>query len=103
MKAVLGRERHSRRLALGVSIVAVAALALAGCASGGSSSSGSSSKLTIGEIFPFTGSKSILSDWGVHGVAAGIYELHHNGGVMGHQLVAASADDAADSVDTLPA
>jgi ABC-type branched-subunit amino acid transport system substrate-binding protein len=104
MKAVLGRERHSRRLALGVSIVAVAALALAGCASGGSSSSsGSSSKLTIGEIFPFTGSKSILSDWGVHGVATGIYEVNHNGGVMGHQLVAASADDAADSVDTLPA
>ncbi|MBW4032058.1 MAG: amino acid ABC transporter substrate-binding protein [Acidobacteria bacterium] len=104
MKAVLGRERHSRRLALGVSIVAVAALALAGCASGGSSSSsGSSSKLTIGEIFPFTGSKSILSDWGVHGVAAGLYEVNHNGGVMGHQLVSASADDAADSVDTLPA
>ncbi len=102
MKAVLERERRSRRIALGVSIVAAVALVVTGCSSGGSSS-GSASKLTIGEIFPFTGAKSILSDWGIHGVAAGIYEVNHNGGVMGHQLVSASADDAADSVDTLPA
>ncbi len=102
MTAILSRERRSRRLALAVGIVAAATLALVGCSTGGSTS-GSHSKLTIGEIFPFTGSKSILSDWGVHGVTAGIYEVNHNGGVMGHQLVAASADDAADSVDTLPA
>jgi branched-chain amino acid transport system substrate-binding protein len=102
MKSVHERERRSRRIALGVSIVAAVALVVTGCSSGGSSS-GSASKLTIGEIFPFTGAKSILSDWGIHGVAAGIYEVNHNGGVMGHQLVSASADDAADSVDTLPA
>jgi branched-chain amino acid transport system substrate-binding protein len=102
MKSVHERERRSRRIALGVSIVAAVALVVTGCSSGGSSS-GAASKLTIGEIFPFTGAKSILSDWGIHGVAAGIYEVNHNGGVMGHQLVSASADDAADSVDTLPA
>lgn len=101
MTASLWRERRGRRLALGISAVVAATLALVGCSSGGSSSP--NSKLTIGEIFPFTGSKSILSDWGVHGVTAGMYEVNHNGGVLGHQLKASSVDDAADSVDTLPA
>ncbi|WP_308466647.1 ABC transporter substrate-binding protein [Rathayibacter soli] len=98
------RMRRVRRVAMGSSVVLAIALAAAGCTSGPSSSSTSSKQaLTIGEIFPFTGSKSILSDWGTHGVAAGLYEVNHNGGVLGHQLKSASADDAADSVDTLPA
>jgi ABC-type branched-subunit amino acid transport system substrate-binding protein len=100
MKPALLRTRHRRRVAIAAG-VAAAALVLAGCSATGATSS--SSKLTIGEIFPFTGSKSILSDWGVHGVNAGIYEVNHNGGVLGHKLAAASVDDAADSVDTLPA
>jgi ABC-type branched-subunit amino acid transport system substrate-binding protein len=54
-------------------------------------------------MFPFTGSKSLLSTWGTHGVAVGIYEVNHNGGVLGHQLKASYVDDAADSVDALPA
>ncbi|MCU1489652.1 MAG: hypothetical protein JWM85_1057 [Acidimicrobiaceae bacterium] len=66
-------------------------------------SSASSSTLVVGGIFPFTGSKSLLSQWGTHGVSVGIYEVNHNGGVLGHQLKSAYVDDAADSVDALPA
>ena len=59
--------------------------------------------LVVGAILPFTGSKSLLSSWGTHGLKVGIYEVNHNGGVLGHQLKASYVDDAADSVDTLPA
>lgn len=107
MNSPLLRGRRSRRFALGAGIVVAVSLTVVGCSSSGTNTgtkgNSSSSKLTIGEIFPFTGSKSILSDWGTHGVATGIYEVNHNGGVLGHQLKSASADDAADSVDTLPA
>ncbi|HEV3268339.1 MAG TPA: ABC transporter substrate-binding protein [Acidimicrobiales bacterium] len=67
------------------------------------SANASSKPLIVGGIFPFTGSKSLLSSWGTHGVAVGIYEVNHNGGVLGHQLKSAYVDDAADSVDALPA
>jgi len=69
----------------------------------GSAGASSKSKLVVGGIFPFTGTKSLLSSWGTHGVAVGIYEVNHNGGVLGHQLKSAFVDDAADSVDALPA
>ena len=59
--------------------------------------------LVVGAILPFTGSKSLLSQWGVHGIKVGIYEVNHGGGVLGHQLTSSYVDDAADSVDTLPA
>jgi ABC-type branched-subunit amino acid transport system substrate-binding protein len=59
--------------------------------------------LVVGGMFPFTGSKSLLSTWGTHGVAVGVYEVNHGGGVLGHQLKTAYVDDAADSVDALPA
>jgi ABC-type branched-subunit amino acid transport system substrate-binding protein len=59
--------------------------------------------LVVGGMFPFTGAKSLLSTWGTHGVAVGVYEVNHNGGVLGHQLKTAYVDDAADSVDALPA
>ena len=36
-------------------------------------------------------------------MAVGIYEVNHGGGVLGHQLKSAYVDDAADSVDALPA
>lgn len=101
MKPLPAQTRRRRRVALGASVIVTIALAVTGCSSAGASNS--HQKLTIGEIFPFTGGKSILSDWGTHGVAAGLYEVNQNGGVLGHQLKAASADDAADSVDTLPA
>ena len=63
----------------------------------------SASSLVVGGIFPFTGTKALLSQWGTHGVPVGIYEVNHNGGVMGHMWKSAYVDDAADSVDALPA
>ncbi|MHB1251902.1 MAG: ABC transporter substrate-binding protein [Acidimicrobiales bacterium] len=62
-----------------------------------------STPLVVGAILPFTGSKSLLSQWGSHGMKVGIYEVNHNGGVLGHQLKSSMVDDAADAVDALPA
>jgi len=59
--------------------------------------------LTVGGMFPFTGSKSLLSTWGTSGVKTGIYEVNSHGGVLGYQLKASYVDDAADAVDALPA
>lgn len=59
--------------------------------------------IVVGAMFPFTGTKSLLSQWGTHGVPVGIYEVNHHGGVLGHMLTKAYVDDAADSVDALPA
>lgn len=70
-----------------------------------SSTAGASKKppLIVGGIFPFTGTKSLLSNWGTHGVAVGIYEVNSAGGVLGQKLKSSFVDDAADSVDVLPA
>ena len=59
--------------------------------------------LVVGGIFPFTGTKALLSDWGKHGVPVGVYEVNHHGGVLGHMWQTSYVDDAADSVDALPA
>ncbi|MHB1234284.1 MAG: ABC transporter substrate-binding protein, partial [Microbacteriaceae bacterium] len=97
---------HRRRSILACTGVAMAvSLAVAGCTAGspGTGANGSAAPLTIGELFPFTGAKALLSTWGTHGVATGIYEVNQAGGVLGHKLQSVSADDAADSVDALPA
>src|SRR5665213_1549066 len=87
--------------------VAAAATVVAGAFGSVSSAStkhaANSSTLVVGGIFPFTGTNSLLSQWGTHGVPVGIYEVNHNGGVLGHQLKSSYVDDAADSVDALPA
>ncbi|MEO6941956.1 MAG: ABC transporter substrate-binding protein [Terrimesophilobacter sp.] len=106
MNMSIGRMRRSHRISVGAGIAVAVALTVAGCsapAGGNSGGTASTSPLTIGAIFPFTGAKAILSDWGTHGLAAGIYEVNHNGGVLGHQLKSSTVDDAADSVDTVPA
>jgi len=91
-------------LALGVAIAASAATGASGSVkSTAKHSSSSSSTLVVGGMFPFTGTKSLLSQWGTHGVPIGIYEVNHNGGVLGHKWKSAYVDDAADSVDALPA
>ena len=59
--------------------------------------------ITVGGMFPFTGPKSLLGTWGSTGVKTGIWEVNNHGGVLGKQLKAAFVDDAADSVDALPA
>ncbi len=84
-----------------VASVTIGALGTAGPAVAKSKAAGG--KLVVGGMFPFTGSKSLLSSWGTHGVAVGIYEVNNNGGVLGHKWTPAYVDDAADSVDALPA
>jgi ABC-type branched-subunit amino acid transport system substrate-binding protein len=101
------RARLLKSTPVGVALAAVM-IATGGWASAtsvpdSSHSSSSSAPLVVGGIFPFTGSKSLLSQWGTHGVAVGLYEVNHNGGVLGHQLKSAYVDDGADSVDALPA
>lgn len=98
------RTAFRGRTLLAFAATAAVAVALTACSSNGSAGSGSATgPITIGELFPFTGAKAQLSDWGTHGVDAGMYEVNHNGGVLGRQLKSVSADDAADSVDALPA
>lgn len=95
----------SRGLRAAVSAVAATLLigsGVAACGSAGGAGSGGNT-ITFGELYPFTGSKVELSGWGTAGAAAGEYEVNHNGGVMGQQLKAVTADDAADAVDALPA
>lgn len=86
---------HLRR----ITALLAAAMSITGLAACG----GSSSSVTLGEIFPFTGSKALLSGWGVHGVQAAMQDINKAGGVMGKKIKVISADDAADSVDALPA
>ena len=98
------RLRRSALVALALA-VAVAAIVAAGAFGSVKTTkhTTSSSTLVVGGIFPFTGTKSLLSQWGTHGVPVGIYEVNHNGGVLGHKWKSAYVDDAADSVDALPA
>ena len=81
----------------------VAAGAFGSVSSAAAMHKASASPLVVGGIFPFTGTKSLLSQWGTHGVPVGVWEVNHNGGVLGHQWKTAYVDDAADSVDALPA
>ena len=98
------RLRRSALVALALA-VAVAAIVAAGAFGSVKTTkhTTSSSTLVVGGIFPFTGTKSLLSQWGTHGVPVGIYEVNHNGGVLGHKWKSAYVDDSADSVDALPA
>jgi branched-chain amino acid transport system substrate-binding protein len=86
---------HPRRVVASLAAVTTT-IALAACGS-------SSNSVTMGEIFPFTGSKAELSGWGVHGVQAAMEDINKAGGVMGKKVKVVSTDDAADSVDALPA
>ncbi len=98
------KSRGKVRGKIVLSLAMMTALAGVGVSAGvAAASSNTSAPLVVGGIFPFTGSKSLLSKWGVHGVAVGIYEVNKAGGVLGHKLTAKYVDDAADSVDALPA
>ena len=100
------KARWRRSATIGFALALAAAVAGGAFGSVNSSArkhSASSSALVVGGMFPFTGTKSLLSQWGTHGVPVGIYEVNHNGGVLGHKWKAAYVDDAADSVDALPA
>ena len=99
-----GKMRSRLRGRVVLSLAMVTALAGVGVSAGVANAAPKKlAPLVVGGIFPFTGSKSLLSSWGTHGVAVGIYEVNQHGGVLGHQLTAKYVDDAADSVDALPA
>jgi neutral amino acid transport system substrate-binding protein len=97
-------ERWRRSAAVLIAL-AVALAVMAAGASGSVKAEGhaNGSNLVVGGIFPFTGTKSLLSQWGTHGVPVGVWEVNHSGGVLGHQWKSSYVDDAADSVDALPA
>ncbi|HLI39531.1 MAG TPA: ABC transporter substrate-binding protein [Streptosporangiaceae bacterium] len=103
----MSRRRPGRR-ALWTAAAATAAgiLALAACGSPAGSPRGANASggtITFGQLLPFTGSKAFLSSWATHGDAAAVWDVNHNGGVMGRKLKAVSADDAGDAVDAVPA
>lgn len=93
-----GRLGRTRTALVGAVVLSVASIGLTAA-----SASAGTPPLVVGGMFPFTGTKALLSTWGTHGVQAGIYEVNHNGGVLGHMLVPSFVDDAADAVDALPA
>ncbi len=97
------RTRWRRGAALGFALATAASVAGGGLASASAPHAKKLPPLVIGGMFPFTGTKSLLSQWGTHGVAVGLYEINQNGGVLGHKLKSAYVDDSADSVDALPA
>lgn len=97
----LVRGRGSVRAAL--VLASVTSMVGAGFIASPASAAPKPTTLTVGAILPFTGSKSLLSQWGTHGIKVGLYEVNHSGGVLGHQLKSSMVDDAADSVDALPA
>ncbi|MHB1209526.1 MAG: ABC transporter substrate-binding protein [Acidimicrobiales bacterium] len=97
----LVRGRGSARAA--IVLASVTSMVGAGFIASPASAAPKSTPLVVGAILPFTGSKSLLSQWGTHGIKVGLYEVNHNGGVLGHQLKSSMVDDSADSVDALPA
>lgn len=98
------RHKANVRRVVAVSTAAALATALAACSSAsGATGSGAGAPVVVGEIFPFTGAKAELSSWGTHGVQAAVDDINHHGGVLGQNMKIVSGDDAADSVDALPA
>jgi len=81
------RLRRSATIAMALAVAAAATVAAGAFGSVKSTATkheANASTLVVGGIFPFTGTKSLLSQWGTHGVPVGIYEVNHNGGVLGH-------------------
>ncbi len=95
-----GRLGRTKATMVGAMLVSVASVGLTTTAA---SAGTKPAPLVVGAMFPFTGAKAILSTWGTHGVATGVYAVNAAGGVLGHQLTYTYADDAADPADALPA
>ncbi len=95
-----GRLGRTKATMVGAMLVSVASVGLTTTVA---SAGTKPAPLVVGAMFPFTGAKAILSTWGTHGVAAGVYAVNAAGGVLGHQLTYTYADDAADPADALPA
>ncbi|MGH9304105.1 MAG: ABC transporter substrate-binding protein [Acidimicrobiales bacterium] len=109
---LINRARYAWRRSVIAALVVAMALAMVGVEGGSASaavrhhrSSGHSShsNIVFGQLLPFTGTKAFLSSWATHGDAAAVHDVNRHGGVMGHKLVATSADDGGDAVDAVPA
>ncbi len=103
MKVFRRSQVHRRGAAMTLALATMVSVVGVGMSGGAAVAAPKLKPIVIGGMFPFTGSKSLLSNWGTHGVKVGIYEVNHGGGVLGHKLVSSYVDDAADSVDALPA
>jgi ABC-type branched-subunit amino acid transport system substrate-binding protein len=104
MKEKTKTLRHHSRMRAVIVFAIASTMATVGISAGPASAASKAHKfITIGGMFPFTGSKSLLGTWGSTGVKTGVWEVNNHGGVLGKQLKAAFVDDAADAVDALPA
>ncbi len=91
-------------------VAATFSIVAAACGSGSSSSSSSSATtaapagpLVVGELLPMSGAEAFVGQWFDHGIKAGVYEVNHHGGVLGHQLTTVLQDTAGDPVDAVTA
>ena len=103
MKALTTPLKRRRVIKLATVFTVAISMATAGLANISANAATAKKPITVGGMFPFTGSKSLLGTWGSTGVKTGVWEVNNNGGVLGHQLKASFVDDAADAVDALPA
>lgn len=99
----MSKIRGSVTIALALALATAAVVAAGALGSVKTTKHATGGTLIVGGMFPFTGTKALLSQWGTHGVPVGIYEVNHAGGVLGYKWKSAYVDDAADSVDALPA
>src|SRR5438105_13939823 len=76
-------------------------LVLAVLGSGAARAAGS--VLNVGVNAPFTGSSAIIGTHFVRGVQAAVWDINHNGGVMGHDFKVIRADDQDDAADGVAA
>lgn len=103
-------QRRKRTLWL-TALLGVTAVTMAACGgstsktptSASSSSASSGGNLTVGELLPMSGKEAFVGQWFDHGVKAGIWDVNHNGGVMGKQMVPILQDTAGDPVDAVTA
>ena len=89
----------------GLRAMAVLALGavVAACGASGANSTGKVGKVTMAVLGPLSGSFAFVGQWIVYGGQAGVYEVNHNGGVLGQKINTIEADTAGDPVDAVPA
>src|SRR5450759_2706318 len=90
-----GRKR------LGAVIAVLTTLAVVACGNGTSSSTGK--PVTMAELFPMSGREPFVGTWFQHGAKAAVYDINHNGGVMGGQITEILQDTGGDPVDAVTA
>ncbi|HVD04166.1 MAG TPA: ABC transporter substrate-binding protein [Candidatus Dormibacteraeota bacterium] len=82
---------------------ALAALSALVAACGSTTTSSSKGPLVVGGVIAITGTSSFEGSNQSEGLLPAIYEINHNGGVMGHQLAYKGVDTRGDPADALPA